>query len=311
MNITLLSWRDLAPNFAETLNQFSLYASPSFVSLFETMGGESGYFLVEDGGQTVAVLPVVEFGRGPFRRLQALTDGLHAPVWIAESRRADAVPLTNAILDRIAARSYLKASITDFDNQLCPKDWQAQEMETSLVDLEKADSYAGWLPPDKTLRAEIAKAERDGVTVAPFDSPKHLSSFVSLMRQTEARHGRRQKYPDSFWRALAELSARDSRILWFCVESGGRLAASHIYLVDRRAALNWQICFDKSFSSLKPNQAIMCHAANQLKKAGVGYLDLGATPPGASGVESYKEKWGGRAYRYRVWRRASLLGRWL
>lgn len=311
MNITRRSWRDLAPNLADTLNKFSLYTSPGFVSLFETLGGVGGYYLVDQDGQVVAALPVIEFGRPPFRRLQALTDGLYAPVWIDESCRAEALPLTHAICERVVAESYLKAVITDFDNQLSPERWRSQDMETSLVDLYIDDMSREWLPPDKTLCAEIAKAERDGVTVIPFDSAAHMTSFLLLMQKTEARHGRPQKYPESFWRGLAELSIRDARILWLGVETRGQLACSHIYLIDRRAALNWQIYFDKQYSPLKPNQAIMFQATNRLRKAGVGFLNLGITPPEAAGVASYKEKWGGRAYRYRVWKRTSFLGRWL
>ncbi|MBI5267464.1 MAG: GNAT family N-acetyltransferase [candidate division Zixibacteria bacterium] len=310
MNITRRSWRDLAPNLADTLNRFSIFTSPGFVLLFETLDGSGGYYLVEQDGQVIAALPIVEFGRPPFRRLQALTDGLYAPVWIDESRRADALPLAHAILERIATESYLKSIITDFDNQLSPKRWQSLEMETSLVDLHLDDSAGEWLPPDKTLCAEIAKADRDGVAVIPINSDTHMASFLSLMRKTEARHGRPQKYPEPFWRGLAELSAHDPRILWLGVETSGQLACSHIYLIDRRAALNWQIYFDKQYSPLKPNQAIMFQAAKRLKKAGVGYLNLGSTPPEATGVASYKEKWGGRAYRYRVWKRTSFLGRW-
>ena len=311
MIIRRLSWRDLAPDFAETLNRFSLYASPSFVSLFETLGGAGGYYLVEDDGQTVAALPVVEFGRGPFRRLQALTDGLFASIWIHESAKARVAELSTALLDHIAGRSYLRASITDFDNQFCPRDWRSVEITTSLVDLNAADPAETWLPPDRKLRSEIAQAKRDGVAAIPFNGAVHLSSFLSLMRRTESRHGRRPKYPESFWRALAELSGCDPRIMWLCVESEGRMAASQIYFIDRETGLNWQIYFDKSLSRLKANQAIMGVAANRLRQAGIGYLNLGVTPPGASGVEAYKGKWGGRSYRYRIWKRSSFLGRWI
>ena len=74
------------------------------------------------------------------------------------------------------------------------------------------------------------------------------------------------------------------------VERENDVAASHIYFIDNDTALNWQIYFNKKFSSLKPNQYILFTMARRLAAEGVRYLNLGATPPEASGLETYKNK---------------------
>jgi hypothetical protein len=309
MTVTRLSWRDLAPALVDELTRWSLYTSPAFVRLFETLKGRGVYFVVEENGRTIAALPAVEFGAGAFRRMQALPDGLFAPIWIAESGRDQVLQLHTALLDHLADRKYLKAYVTDFSSALEAADWQAIDVDTTVIDLFGTGTETIWLPPDKTLRAEIIKAERDGVRVIPVGGADYLTGFLQLMSRTEQRHGRSPKYPAAFWRALAELATTDRRIRWYGVMSNNDLAAAHMYLVDGDMAFNWQIYFDKRDSPLKPNQAITSYAANQFRREGIRRLNLGATPPRAAGVESYKQKWGGTTYRYRVWRRSSLLGR--
>jgi CelD/BcsL family acetyltransferase involved in cellulose biosynthesis len=309
MTVTRLSWRDLAPDLVDELTRWSLYTSPAFVRLFETLKGQGVYFVVEENGRPVAALPAVEFGAGAFRRMQALPDGLFAPIWMAESGRDQTPQVQAALFEFIANQKYLRAYVTDFSAALEARDWQALEVETTVIDLCGSDGETTWQPPDKTLRAEIIKAERDGVRVIPFDHADHLPDFLKLMSRTEQRHGRSPKYPAAFWQALAELATTDTRIRWYGVVSSNELAAAHIYLVDGDRAFNWQIYYDKRFSPLKPNQAITSYAANQFRREGIRRLNLGATPLRAAGVKSYKQKWGGTTYRYRVWRHFSLLGR--
>lgn len=309
MTVTRLSWRDLAPDLVDELTRWSLYTSPAFVRLFETLKGQGVYFVVEDNGRPVAALPAVEFGAGAFRRMQALPDGLFAPIWMAESGREEAPQIQAALFDFLTRQKYLKAHVTDFSTALEVGGWQSLEVETTVIDLSASDKDSTWQPPDKTLCAEIIKAERDCVRVIPVDRADHLPDFLRLMSRTERRHGRSPKYPAAFWQALAELATSDTRIRWYGVVSNDELAAAHIYLVDGDMAFNWQIYYDKRFSPLKANQAITSYAANQFRREGIRRLNLGATPPRAAGVESYKQKWGGTTYRYRVWRHFSLLGR--
>lgn len=311
MTVRLVSWRDLTPELSGRLAQFSPYTSPRFVALFEAVNGQAGFLVVEESGEPISAIPLVEFGRGPLKRMQALPDGLPAPIWFAPGYIDRAGQLQNAILQAIVDRRYLKSRLTDYDNRWDTADWTLFPQVTSVIDFNPDLQSELWDPPDKTLRAEIAKSHREGVSVVKFNPMEQMSPFLELTSRTEERHGRRPKYPPLFWRALAELALTDDRIRWLCVQHESRLAAVHIFMKDKDSALNWQICFDKEFSSLKPNQAITWFAANQFRREGVRYLNLGATPADAPGVESYKQKWGGTDYRYRILSQRSFLGRLL
>jgi hypothetical protein len=311
MIVRRLSWRDLAPDVAEQLHRFSIYTSPGFVALFESMKGRGGYFVVADDNVTVAAVPMVEFGRYPLVRMQAMPDGLYAPIWIAPALVDRTDELKRSLFDGIAEREYFKALVVDYDNALSGTGWQTIDRETVTVDLSGVSDEATWEPPDKTLRAEIAKSIRDGVGVVPFEASRQMSAFLRLMWQTEQRHERVPKYTEKFWERFAELSTTEARIRWLCVNAGDEMASAHIFFVDRGTALNWQIYYDKRFSALKANQAITSWAANQFRKEGIRILNLGATPAEAQGVETYKQKWGGTPYRYKTLHRRSWLGRLL
>jgi hypothetical protein len=311
MKVRFILWRELSNALSAQLTQFSPYTAPAFVALFEREGGHGGYFVVEDGNETVAALPVVERGVALLKRLQALVDGLPAPIWISPDRIDSAADLRRMIVEGIAQRKYLKAHITDFENLLTDTGGIVTSQLTSIVDLAKSASSSEWLPPDKTLRAEITKAARDGVRVQSLDIPIQFDGFINLVEKTERRHGRAPRYSPAFWHGFAELCKVDKRFQMLSVGSNGRLAAVHVFIVDRTTALNWQIYYDKEFSSLKPNQTITAHAANQFRIAGSRYLNLGATPPDGAGVQAYKVKWGGDEYQYRIIVFRSILGRFL
>jgi CelD/BcsL family acetyltransferase involved in cellulose biosynthesis len=132
---------------------------------------------------------------------------------------------------------------------------------------------------------------------------------MALMEKTEQRHGRRPKYTPAFFESLAGLAVTDERIVWRYVEHDGRAAASHIFLRDGNMLLSWQIYFDKTFSFLKPNQYLLHDTATRLAAKGVTTLNLGASPEGAAGLATYKKKWGGEVYRYRMLHGESLLGK--
>lgn len=309
MNVRFIPWRELSPALSSQLTQFSPYTTPAFVSLFEREGGRGGYYGVEVNNETVAALPAVERGVGLLKRMQALVDGLPAPVWISPDHIERAADLRRLIVEEIARRQYLKAYITDYDNLLTGMGGVVKSQVTSVVDLAKTQGPGGWLPPDKTLQGEIAKATREGVPVAPLDLSTEMDDFIKLIAKTEQRHGREPKYSRMFWTEFAELCKVDERFQMLSVSSISRLAAVHVFIVDRTTALNWQIYYDKEFSWLKPNQAITAHAIKKFAAAGVRFLNLGVTPPDAAGVQTYKAKWGGIDYSYRTIEIRSLLGR--
>ena len=89
----------------------------------------------------------------------------------------------------------------------------------------------------------------------------------------------------------------------------GAAAASHINLIEGDMLVNWQVYYDKQFSSAKPNQYLLIDAIRRGYNAGVRRVNFGATPDDAEGVRNYKEKWGGTPYSYQTLIHRRGLGR--
>ena len=108
---------------------------------------------------------------------------------------------------------------------------------------------------------------------------------------------------------MAKLAMADTRIIWPVCEHEGRIAASHIYLVENDMVLYWQAFFDKEAASLKANQFMTWSTARECRRVGTKRLNLGASPPEAESLTDYKSKWGGETFKYNCYQRRSLLGR--
>ena len=308
MTICRLQAGELPQATAAWLHRRTLLGSIEFARLWETMGGQVIYWAASDGDRIVALLPGLEFGQGRLARYQAMPDGLYATLLFPEGKPADPTAIAEALLERLAARKYARVFINDYYAQFGHHDlFKVRDSQTLLVDI----SSDAWQPPDKKLQSEIRKAGREKIRLQVFSFNRHFDSFLDLMKHTERRHGRKPKYPDAFYRALGKLAMTDNRVKWLVCEHEGKLAASHIYLVENDMALNWQVFFDKSFSFLKPNQFITYSVARELALRGVALLNLGATPRDAETLDRYKQKWGGRSHQYHCLERKSLLGRWL
>jgi len=304
MKLKRYTREDLSRELKHRLDAESFFGSPGFAALWTTVGGRDVYWMLEDNQRPLALLAGVEFGFGPLRRMQAMPDGCYARLVLLEEQERYHGHIMRRFMKELADSYYAKLTLYDYSRQL-PEvtGYKTMELETTVVDISR-----DWQPPDKKIRQEIRKAEREGIAVVPFDRQEHFSRFIKLMHLTEQRHGRGPKYPVEFFESLADLAVRDQRVCWRHVEVDSQAAASHIFFIEGDMALHWQVYFDKQFSYLKPNQYLLFDTARQLADRGVKRLNLGASPDEASGLKSYKDKWGGETYTYPAYVNYSLVG---
>ncbi len=307
MQTSRLTFDKISPTQQSAIDKLvgeSFFASQNFLKLWEHMDGRPVYWIVEDDDNVVAVLPAVEFGIAKLKRLQALPDGCYSSVFVKGSKSIK--EYKSELLKVIQSYGYQKIDITDFYDSISNAvGYEKLECQTTLIDVSSSD----WQPPDKKLQSEIRKAERENVRVVKFNASKHFSKFIKLMKETEARHDRKPKYSDSFFMALAELSEDDKRIIWNWCEHEGKAVSSHINFIEQNQILNWQVYFDKQFSSLKANQKMLSDLAQTARDNNIQYLNLGASPIETTTLVEYKNKWGGRTKEYICYKKRSLLGK--
>ncbi|RMF96643.1 MAG: hypothetical protein D6741_10790, partial [Planctomycetota bacterium] len=180
----------------------SVFASQAFGELWHCLKGRLVYWCLRHGDIVHAAMPGVEFGVGPMRRFQAMPDGCYATVTLLDDT-LDPRAAAKYLLDGIIGFGYAKSAVADYDNVFAVAGHLEEvECKTTLVDISSPE----WQPPDAGLRTEIRKAQREGVKAVSFDATTHLDSFLTLVTETERRHGREPKYPPEFYRGLAELA---------------------------------------------------------------------------------------------------------
>ncbi len=285
----------------------SFFASAGFLRLWQSIGGRPVVWAAEAESKYIGLLPGIEFGKGPVRRFQAMPDGCYGRIYFsAETPEDERQKIAELFSEVLVEAGYAKLFLFDFHGTFVPgADMQTERCSTQLVDISGRD----WQPPDKKLQSEIRKSEREGVVIENFDRDRHMPGFLDLMQRTEERHGRGPKYPPEFFKALSDLAAEDPRVIWTWCEHEGEAVSSHISFVDGTMVLNWQVYFDKKFSFLKANQLMLYSLAREMAAKGITTLNLGASPPEADSLSSYKEKWGAQIFKYPCYSRSNLLGR--
>jgi hypothetical protein len=297
---------DLDARAVRALTGDCFFASPGFSEVWKAKEGRPVVWTVQADGALAAVLPGLEIGHGPLASFLAMPDGCYSGLFTAPALTAERGRFGTAVLDAVSRHRYARRFVFDFYGTL-PRHpgFEVRPCETTLVTISGPE----WVPPDEKLRSQIRKAEREGITMEPFEWDRHQEQFLRLMEATELRHGNPPRYPPEFFRALADLAHRDDRVHWVWCEHEGRPACSHIYFIEGGMLQGWQIYFDKAFSFLKPNQYIRFAMCRRMAARGIASLNLGGTPENAPGLADYKRRWGGRSHTFPAFAKMSGVGK--
>lgn len=289
----------------ERLAENYFFSSSGFAGLWRAMGGRPVYWIAEENGSPIAILPGVEFGKGIFRRFQAMPNGCYARVLFTDDYGLEGPVSTILLFTRILQENYLRVFISDFYRSFnITGGVEIKSHATHIVDISSRD----WEPPDQKLRQQIHKAEREELVVEKFDNAKHIDGFLNLVKLHEKRRLTKSRYTPEFFEALAELSLVDTRIKWIWCESDHEPVSSHIFFREGDSLLHWQMYYDESKSHLQATKLIPYRAAKEATNEGIKHLNLGASPPHAEGAEFYKSKWGGEVVQYNCYEHKSFLG---
>ncbi len=295
INVSCCPSHQLPDEIQNRLNNYSLFTSTGFANLWKTKGGKAVAWFAEHENKIAAILPGVEFGSKPLIRFMSMPNGCYGSIVFSSITDELKTASGKAILNEIVKKKYVKTYLFDYYKTLPENNaYKIENCRTTLVDISDPD----WQPPDKKLRQQIHKAENGGIAPSIFKYDEQFSGFLSLVKKTEKRIGVKPKYASEFFKALAELAENDNRIWWFWCEYEGHPVASNIFFLEQDNILHWQSYIDEEYSFLQPNKYMPYYAAQKASAWGIKYLNLGASPDKAEGVEFYKSKWGGVPYYY-------------
>lgn len=305
MNVRRIEFSDAPLEAIDRLAGDHFFSSTSFARLWQKMAGNPVYWVLEESSKTLAILPGVEFGKKPLRRLQAAPNGCYGKI-LYDDKSLLENKISEALINRIGHAGYCKIFLNDFYNTMIQTDnFDKESVMTHLVNISSAD----WQPPDSKLRQQIHKAEKEGVQMEPFKASRHMKGFMNLVKLHERRRNTKCQYTQAFFEALADVSVKDDRVHWVWCEHEAQAVASSIFLRQGNAILHWQMYYDEAMAHLQATKLIPYMVAKQAAQRGNKLLNLGASPPGAEGAEFYKSKWGGKFYNYNCYVYKSFLGR--
>lgn len=306
MDISIVSLDDSPEEFIDNLAQDFVFSSTNFARLWRTLGGNPVCLLLRVEGQTVGCMNAVEFGIGPLKTFQAMPNSCYSRILVADNYELDMTAASKKIGEAIISKGYRRSIITDFYGRYSGLDgFDCADQETLLVDISAKD----WQPPDSKLRQQIRKAQSEGLELSDFDTDKHLSGFMQLVKLHEKRRGVKSKYNQKFFTALAKIAKNDKRVIWKYCEREAAAVASSIFFREGDSLIHWQMYYDERFSNLQATKYIPYAVARDSAGSGVRYLNLGATPAGAEGAEFYKSKWGGQPVSYKCYTHNNLIGK--
>jgi len=305
MNVNRLEFADAPIELIDRLAGNCFFSSTSFAKLWSSLGGIPVYWMADENGKILVILPGIEFGKGIFRRFQSMPNGCYARLLYGEAEHDHLSKCSKQLVDSLNQERYAKVYINDFYNSLDNScNYGVEPCATYLVDISSPD----WEPPDSKLRQQIHKAQREGLRIEPFDSSRHMGDFMKLVRLHEKRRNVRSPYVQGFFEALAELSCKDDRIHWLWCAFDNKPVASSIFFREGHSIIHWQMYYDEAMSHHQATKLIPYQVAKEAQKKGIKKLNLGASPPDAEGAEFYKAKWGGEKYAYNCYVHKNLLG---
>lgn len=286
----------------ETLAKDSLFNQLGWLSLWETLGARPMFFLSSSkrAEESAHAFSCLRFGSGFSSRAQANIDGLAAR-FLSDSSAQFQIEddIRDEIFRALRQSGHASATWVDYRKNMNPENlpagWSAQRTETHRLDLSaEASVFSGG------TGREIKSGHERGAEVTQITRASQVDQCYELMQKAYRKFGRSRMYPREFYRRLFDYSCVEKRIMWYLCHVDGNIIGSLIALIEGGEALNWELFIDRDRSDYKPAYLMLARLVEDARKLKLASINLGGSPPGASGLIWFKERFGAKTYRYPV-----------
>ncbi|MEE9442787.1 MAG: GNAT family N-acetyltransferase [candidate division Zixibacteria bacterium] len=217
------------------------------------------------------------------------------------------------LIDYFTENSFSQVIIVDYANSL--GFWQnrrfsSESNSTHILDLRGENDFS----PPKKVMTEIKIGEKARGEVIRITDDHWLEEYYALYLRNELRHGRsRPLYEKRFYEAIVEKLKDSDNLYWNGLIVKDRLIGSQIHFIHNKAQYYWQAVSDFDKRNFRPDYRLLYDAIKYNRNQGVLTVNLGASPADAEGLVFFKERWGGRKFKYPILTNKSklrkLLGR--
>lgn len=291
MNIDIVNpvehpgWDDLLP----ASDQVSFFHTAGWAQMLSsTYGYKSLYFTITDKGRITGMMPVME--------IKSFLTG----------KRGVSLPFTDmcgpVAKDQETFASLLKESAA-FGRQSGWKHiefrggrkWLPHEPASSLhlihtlaLEADEAEVSARFRP---TIRRNIRKAQKKGVTVRLAHSLISVAAYYRLHCVTRRHHGLPPQ-PWLFFKKMHEHVIAPGKGFVALAEFNNQSIAGAVFVQHRDQAIYKYGASDVRFHHLRPNHLVMWEAIRWGCRNGIRSFSFGRTDPENEGLLRYKRGWG-------------------
>lgn len=286
----------------KTLAKDSLFNQLEWLSVWETIGASPLFYLssTKQSEGPARAFSCLKFGSGVWSRAQSGVDGLAAR-FLSDSGGDFQIEdhIRDEIFRALKRAGQASATWVDYQRRMnsekLPGGWRVQQIQTHRLDLTvRAPVFSG-----STAR-QIKSGYERGAAVSEIERVSQVVDCYELMQKAYRKFGRSRMYPQNFYLRLFEYTRVERRILWYICQVDGKTIGNLIALIDGGEALNWQVFIDRDQIEYKPAYLMLARLIEDAWKLKLASVNLGGSPPGASGLMWFKERFGARPYSYPV-----------
>ena len=308
--IDLTRYEEMLGYFGE---RASLYHGMAWLeSLRQGFGVAVWGLLVESpSGEPLALMPVIEVCKGPFRLRGSPLRGVYtefagplfSPI-IAESMLGDVLSALHGGMrgGRVIYLEWGLAGETTSGAEasvLRGLGYAYVPHATLVVDLEQGKERV-WAAFESRARNMVRKAQKRGVCVRPFvPGSKDVLSYYSMLVETFRCQGKEAPHPLSFFQAMCRLLTADGELRLYLAEYEGRVVAGAIFLHDRHRMVYLSGTSNEEGAELAANSLVQWVAIQEAVETGIRLYDLGGV--GNERIDRFKASFGGQQFIHHRW----------
>lgn len=285
-----------------------LFASPDWLTVLgEGFRSEVTYYALFENDRPVVALPGIVLDLKLVRMFYA---GMPYGGAVGPGER---LPELLRGIDTVLRRDridVLRLVRTWFDDFPPPEGFSVRRAVQHVLEIEPAREGARRLP--SSIRRNVKKAEKAGVTVETVESTDEMKRLFELYRETMQRHHAAVFWPWPFMESLCRRLVPAGTAEVLAARREGEVLAGMILLHDRDVTYYFLGASKQEALAMRPNDLLFETVIRRCEDAGRRYFDFMTSSAQDDGLARFKEKWGARRETFGIYEKTvSLKGRLL
>jgi serine/alanine adding enzyme len=278
--------------FASRYTDLIFYQAVWSEVLRKGLGGQPLYFCLKEGGGIVAGLPGVLLDFKFFKVLYA-----SIPYGNLIGEQSYYPLLMEGLEKEFKKRGIDQVRITDspFSESYPPNSYQSVSSRCSLLDLRGLDKERILEGYKKSVRRDVRKAQKCGVSIRYGTSSEDVNEIYKLYLASMERNRALAKYPLRWFEALREIVVGNGSGA-FLIAGMNQVAIAGVFLVYSTSSTHYLHNGSRhEFLKFCPNELLVHSSIGDAIDKNASFFDFMGSDPRDLSLLRFKEKWGSQS----------------